>query len=266
MATSELKWYSINESDLSVATTKKVITNLNELIGTKKMLMPLLEKFLNAIKNDDSLVIAATVLLSIILISRSALKFIEDRKKHRNEMLENALNHEFLDENVRATIQESRNSFYFEAATGITANKQLRAQIIGLGDRSDGKITISKLVKVKDYLNLKEGKIGVEVTTSDVVLAVFNLLLALFVAGLVYVLVIAILAPSGNTITQKSAFLFSAVVLSAYIGYLFSKAVIAWIAKKTSKIIKEIESKEVNLNIPTKENVNVQDQIGDNFD
>jgi hypothetical protein len=252
---SEHKWYLIKKH--SSRFNPKTVISTHNLPNEDQMQMNLLEQFLTALKSGDPYAIAAVTLVSIVISLKWVLGLIETRQSLRNELLENGLKQDFLTQTVRLAIQENRNSYYFELATRIKANKQLREQLNDIIEKSGGEIMWVQLAKSKRFLKLSDKKLNIEVKRSDQLTAAFNAFCALFLGFLAYILLIAATTPSAITMLQKLSITSTAVVLLIFATYLISQAMVVWDAQKLSKFIVKLESKEAERNSQIEDSVNL---------
>jgi hypothetical protein len=184
------------------------------------------------------------VLIMLIALNLSAiLNAFERLSSRRNEFLEKALNQESLDPTVREIIEEKRNSSYFSAATGISANRQLRFEICKAIEQSKGEVSLSRLAKVKNHLKLKNGKLTIEIDRVDLLYAYFNWACATALFTIAVFVQLSTIGPSITATTQVILLFVIGVCLQSFALFLFSVSAPILAARKLAPLISLLEPK-----------------------
>lgn len=213
------------------------------LAHDEDMIDKLLDPLLKGLESGNWGIVFVVVAIALIVNLRPILEFVERRESRREEFVKEAIKIEAVAGAVRSFLEEELNYLLFKKVTGIPANRALRDKLKDIVDRSGGEIQTFQLARAKKHLRMKDGKLKINIDTSDKVEWLFNwaaaIAMALFALAFFMLPTAAI---KGVTLQQLVTLMGLGFLFFIFSLFLVSQTISLSVARKLEPIITRLEA------------------------
>jgi hypothetical protein len=171
-------------------------------------------------------------------------------KKNKAELIKEALNYDFLNEETKAHFQNQLEAEYFKLTTGIVSDTPLRLKILEIINKSKGEAKLLMFKRAMRFISFRDGVISFTHSKKDKRSAIVNNILAM----LLFFLCLGFTAVQFGTFIDGTYTVDSVIFSLFFIPYLFWMAAVFLIdaqryfsAVKLEEVVRRLELNDPKL-------------------
>lgn len=182
------------------------------------MLNSLVETINQAFEGRPFIILPIMISMFIITNLKSILSFICDLKIIQIKKIKEALDSNYLTENIREFLKEELENEYFRLIKGIYVEKPFRDKLLSIHKESSGSLTFRTIKRGFKYIKFSDSKIEIKFTKWDIIEYYGNwLFFGIFLLIAIFFFLLPQIITSGNILYKLIIF-----GLLGFISLLFS--------------------------------------------